>query len=424
MLGRGTPDATQTIVTTWGLSIERASEQHPSARALLEVASFLAPDAIPRSLFVSNAAAAAELDDLLVLAEATAACQTYSLIGCDVDCQELSVHRLVQAVVRLGLESPARHSTAVTAADMVLFAMPDDPFDVRNWPQASPLAAHAQQVAGHLQDLDRPEYARSSRLLSLVGRYLRGRGDFAQARHSLVESLREAELAFGKESAEAAWAENRLASVLRDLGDRAKAGALFQHSAEVRVRLLGPDHADLAWSLNGLGNLAADEGRLDDALNFYQRGLTIRESSSDGPSPEIAWSMNAIAECRQGQGDLQEAKRLFEDALAMRVASLGDAHPDVAWSLEGLARCHRDDGSPFMARQLFSRAFDVCENALGPRHPYVARALDGLLTVTVNDRERLPLLERLVKIGRANYGPSHHKLLRWEYELANCRAQL
>ena len=103
----------QTVASTWKTSIQAASVDAPLATPVLEMASYLAPDAIPRALFdalVQDASTDAAQHRLTIALNALA---RYSLVTADDSA--LSVHRLLQKTVRddnlaTGDQSAARHA--------------------------------------------------------------------------------------------------------------------------------------------------------------------------------------------------------------------------------------------------------------------------------------------------------------------------
>jgi hypothetical protein len=97
MMSRGGPliGYNKTVVTTWGASLEKAVAEAPFARDLLGICAFLAPEDIPTAHLVSAA------ENEVSFRDAVAALHRYSLV--DLEDGALTIHRLVQSVVRGGL---------------------------------------------------------------------------------------------------------------------------------------------------------------------------------------------------------------------------------------------------------------------------------------------------------------------------------
>jgi hypothetical protein len=149
----GQPASTaQTIATTWAVSLTRLREEAPAAEDLLVLCAFLAADDIPRSLPVEQATRlperlAATVADPLTYQQTIAALRRYSIVKTSIN--SLSVHRLVQAVVRQRLDPDQQQHSANIAVHLLRTALPTQPFDPAGWPAYGRLLPHALAAAGH-----------------------------------------------------------------------------------------------------------------------------------------------------------------------------------------------------------------------------------------------------------------------------------
>ncbi len=93
------------VATTWSLSFQNVEQANPAAAELLRFCAFLAPDAIPEELFTESAAELGPLlepvaSDLSSLNAAIRELLKYSLVHRDPETKTLSIHRLVQEVLK------------------------------------------------------------------------------------------------------------------------------------------------------------------------------------------------------------------------------------------------------------------------------------------------------------------------------------
>jgi tetratricopeptide (TPR) repeat protein len=344
------PDYPDSYVTTWRISIDAAASACPAARPLLELLAFLAADPLPVEAL--GAYPAALPDGLRRERErdaAIAALHRYSLISAAADW--LTIHRLVQAVTRDGLDEATAMVRAGAAVRLVNAALPDRTQDPTNWPAFGTLLPHALAVA------DAAEQLRSS--LKAVARVLNQTGLYQKAR--------------------AAFAE---------------AAPLYQRALVIYETLLGPEHPRTAISLNNLAGLYRAQGRPDKAEPLHQRALAIREKVLGPEHPGTATSLNNLAGLYRAQGRLDEAEPLHQRALAIYKAALGPEHPDTATILNDLAGLYRAQGRLDEAEPLHQRALVIYETLLGPEHPYTATSLNNLATLYC-DQSRLDEAERL-----------------------------
>jgi tetratricopeptide (TPR) repeat protein len=380
----GQPATTaQTIATTWAVALHQLRQQTPAAEELLVLLAFLAGDDIPRLLPAEHATLlperlAATVADPLAYQQTIAALRRYSLVKTSTDA--LSVHRLVQAVVRERLDPNQRRQWATAALRLVRAAFPTQLFDPAAWPAYARLLPHALAVSGHATTpaID-PEM--TAWLLHRAGAYLFERADYPQAHNLHEQALAIREACLGPDHPDTATSLRSLAHVVRSQGDLDHARDLYQRSLAIREARLGPDHPDTAQSLGGLAEVLRAQGDLDGARSLHERSLGIREARLGADHPLTAWSLHHLATVLRAQGDLNGARTLFERSLAIREARLGADHPHTAHSLVGLAEVLRDQGELDHAHSLLERALAVREARLGADHPDTVRSRADLAVV-------------------------------------------
>jgi len=430
-MAKGRPrdrDPRDTIATTWQVSLEQVLPV-PGAAAMLEVCAFLGPEEIPRGLFAQHLEprpeALAELsDDPFALDEAIAALRRYALVKADE--QALTVHRLLQQVIRDQANPHQAGQWATAALRMLRAAFPSEHRNPSVWPTYARLLPHALAVTGHAESLDiEPEL--TAWLLNQAGLYVRQRGAYQHARLLQARALAICEAHLGPDHPDTARSLQDLAMVLYDQGDLDTARALYERALAIREASLRPDHPDIAWSLHGLALVLRAQGDLDPARILHERALAIRESRLGPDHPETARSLANLGSILADQGDLPAALALHERALAIREARLGPDHPDTAWSLYSLAVALHAQGSLEDARMMHERALAIREAHLGSEHPNTARSLNQIATVLADqgnlDGARA-LHERALAIREARLGADHPDTLRSREALAAVIAAL
>jgi hypothetical protein len=138
----------------------------------LNLCAFFAPEGIPLDAIREEARGLpSPLDsvaaDAVQLDSAIAGLLRFSLIGRQGE--DLSVHRLVQAVVRERLEDAERQAWAAAAVGLLNPRFPFDGDDVRTWPVCARLLTHALQAA-HWAEVFAVAPEATARLLSDQGR--------------------------------------------------------------------------------------------------------------------------------------------------------------------------------------------------------------------------------------------------------------
>ncbi len=388
-----------TIATTWDISIQQAAAQSPSAADLLNLCAFFAPDEIPLDVIVRADLSGfrkpeRSLTDPLILDNAIAALRHYSLIERKEN--NLSVHRLVQAVTREKLDEPARKQWAEAAVRIVNEAYPFESDDVTTWNDCARLLQHGLAAAEHAEIAaidsiasDDKEHRlamtiaseQTARLLNQMGLYLKGRAQFQDAKTLYERALVVYEKALGSEHEYVATTVNNLGLVLQDLGDLECAKVYLERALAIDEKQFGREHPKVAIRVNNLGTVLFELGDLQGAKAHYERALAIWEKQLGAEHPKVAIGNNNLGSVLFELGDLEGAKVYFERALAIDEKQFGREHPNVARDVNNLGSVLFELGDLEGAKVYFERALAIDEKQFGREHPNVARDVNNLGSV-------------------------------------------
>ncbi len=423
-----------TITTTWELAFDQM-KQTPRALDLLNLCCFLDPESIPLELIKQLStietplgrlrevplqevvANELELDDMIGIL------RRYSLIQRTAD--ELSMHRLVQAVARSQMGETRARGWVEVAVDLLSQAFRYDPHDMATWIACSDLLPHlitatelaeqygdARSITAYLnngigdyvksrgnftaalpyyeralsireQRLD-PDHPDTAQSLNNLGALLLAMGDLIGAQSYIKRALAINEKVFGSDHPNNAESLNSLGSILQEMGDLAEARPYYERTLVIREKVLGSDHPDTAQSLNNLGSLLLAMGNLAEAQPYYERALTIREKVLGPDHPETGMSCNNLGFLLRIMGNLAEARPNVERGLAIQEKTLGLDHPDLAYSLNNLGQLVEAQGDLPLAHRYLSRALAIFEKALGPEHVNTAAILNHLGRLLLN----------------------------------------
>jgi tetratricopeptide (TPR) repeat protein len=431
---------TDTVATTWQVSLERI-RPIPGAVAFLELCAFFSPDEVPRDLFDQQLDPPA--DDLAVVAgdpfaldEAIAALRRYGLVKATE--QSLSVHRLLQQVIRDHLDPATAASRISVAVRLLDEAFPREGYqDAATWPTCEELLSHALAATGHAERfatadpvgtglLATIEPATSARLFTWAGGYLYGRARYLEAKALFTRALTIKEAMYGTKQPDTVTL-SYLAMALQALGDLDGARSYHERAVATDESNLGPDHPEVATSLTNLASVLREQGNLDGARTLLERALAIREARLGPDHLATATSLNNLASVLADQGDLDGARTLHERALSICEARLGPDHLATATSLNNLAGVLADQGDLDAARTLLERVLAIREARLGPDHPATATSLNNLAGVLREQGDldgARTLLERALAIREARLGPDHPDTVRSRELLATVPAAL
>ena len=425
-------DYPHTVATTWSLSFRRVEQQSPAATYLLRLCAFLAPDAIPEELLMQDIAEAdtvseAEANDSFKLNDALEVLRRYSLVRRNGDAHMLSIHRLVQIVLKEGMDPETQRTWAERTVQAVNAAFPEAGSGAGEnqqyyLPHVQECAALITQYNLHSQE--------AARLLFRAGSFLYFHGFHSQSQALHQQALAIREKTLGPEHPGVAESFNALAMLARNQGDYKQAEALHQQALTIREKVLGPEHPETLESLNNLGVLYRTQRMyeqaellLNRALNTYKRSLgtehiktlttsinlaklyseqhkyekaeqllkqalaTCKQILVPG-DPFIAHTFNLLARLYFEQGDYERAETLWKQSLALLEKSLGLEHPATAERLNDLAELFFAQGRYSEAQSLCQKALDISEKRLGLEHPDTISYREHLVRIASKIEEK------------------------------------
>ncbi len=409
-------DYPKSVATTWSLSFEQVERTDPGAANLLRLCAFLHPDAIPEAMLLEAAAALDPLlqaiaADQLRFDEMVGALRQYSLVRRNPETKTLTIHRLVQTVLKDAMREDQQREWAERAVRTVNAAFPEAEF-VATWQQCQQYLPHAQTCAELIEQWEMT-FPEAARLLHRTGNYLYERGQYMEAEPLYQRALAIREHMLGSYHPDVAQSLTDLALLYLGQGKYEQAEPLYQRALTIQEQALGPDHPDVAITLNDLAMLYYFQGKYEQVEPFHLRARTIFERALGPTHPYVAASLNNMAKLCLAQGRYEAAEILMQRALVIREQVQGLDHPDVANSLHHLADLAAAQGKYTEAEELYRRALNMREQSLGPRHPNVAETLHEwarLCHTQGRDEQAAPMFRRALTIREQILGPKHPAL--------------
>ena len=405
-------DYPYTVSSSWSLSFQQVEQTNPAAADLLRLCAFLDPDIIPEAIITAGASAlgaalAPVAAHALRLYEAIGVLRRFSLLKRDPETKLLNIHRLVQAVLRDGMETQVQRQWAERAVRAVNAAFPEVTFAA--WPRCQECLPHALACAEFIDEyhLAFPEAAR---LLYHAGWYLGERGHYAQAEPLLQRALTMREQVLGSEHLATAAISDRLAWLYVYQGKYEQSEALNQRALAMKELALGHAHPDIVGTLNSLAWLYMNQGRYESAEALLQRALAIKEQAQGPEDLDIAETLNDLARLHFLQGKYRSSEALLRRALAIAEPVRGPEHPETAILFSDLAYLSRFLGDYERSKALHQHALRLMEHTLGPEHPETAFTLDSLASLYVlqgKHEQARPLYQRALALREQARGPEH-----------------
>jgi len=400
------------VATTWSVSFQRVEARNPTAADLLRLLAFLAPDAIAEEIITQGAPhlgprLAPVAAEPYLFGQAMEALRAYSLVRQDPHAHTLSMHRMVQTVLRDSLTAEERKQWAMRAVLVVNATFPEVEF--ASWTRCERYLPQALACA-HWVEKEQIASLEAARLLLQTGMYLTERGQYPAAKPLLQSALTLYEQEVGAEHLQTVTCLSNLARLSVLQGNYEQAEPLYKITLSVRERQLGAEHPDVASTLNSLADAYVHQSKYQQAEPLYLRALAIREHHFGVEHSETASSLNSLGWLYREQGKYEQAEGLLQRALAIRERHVGAEHPATLASCNNLARLYLRWGKYVEAERLLDRALAIRERWLGPEHPATASNLNSLaelyqLQGRYEEAERL--LKRALAIREHHLGAGH-----------------
>jgi tetratricopeptide (TPR) repeat protein len=442
------------VATTWSLSFKNVERVNAAAAELLRFCAFHAPDAIPEDLFAQSAVDLGQTlgpvaADPFSFNTAIKELLKYSLVQRDPETNTLSIHRLVQEVLKDQMDEGTQSLWAERTVRAVNRVFPE--VEVAKWSDCERYLPHAQ-ICMKLIDHYTLVFLEAGRLLYETGRYLRARAQNAQAEPLFIKALEIHEQVLGDRDADTASTLHDLAWLYLDQGRYKEAEPLYQRAFNIRKKVLGTKDPHTAYSLQCLARLYSNQGLYDQAESLLEDALKIRDQVSGAKDANaasilyyLAWfyrdirqyaesellykdaleirkqvlglqdlqtadTMNDLGWLYQDQRQFDRAEPLLKDALMIRKQVLRSPHPQTANTLHALAWLYKEKGQYEEAERLLKETLSIREKVQGPQHFDTANVLHDLAKVYEDQgkyEEAEPLYQRALAIREKTLPPDH-----------------
>jgi tetratricopeptide (TPR) repeat protein len=379
-------DHPESVAITFSLSFEKVEAANPTAADLLRACAFLAPDSIPEEIFTESGAhlgglLSATVNNLLALINAVKETLRYSLLRRDRDAHTLSIHRVVQDVLKDTMDESAHRQWAERIVKAVNQVLPEfDETDISEWHRFERILPHAQVCVGLVErwDLKFPEAAQ---LLNNTARYMHNHAVLTGVEPLYVRALAIREYLYEQDNLDVATSLHNLGWLKRDQGKYSEAELLYLQALEIRKRRLGEHNVIVARSLQELGNLKRFQGKYAEAKTYLNQSIESLKAASASDDSILAESLGNLGNVLISQGKYVDAESVITRALKISEKVYGSGHSNVAGILDLLGRVYNHQGQYLKAEPLFLRARKIIGVTYGEYHPAVAYILDGLADI-------------------------------------------
>jgi tetratricopeptide (TPR) repeat protein len=424
----GTQREEQSVLTTWGISIEALRRKSPAAAELLALCAPLAPDDIPIEMFRNispvdrvdrvvdegegwgalraQLQAAADDDERRhVIRQQVCAARKYSLIEWNSAKKTVSMHRLVKEVQWRQLHTAEKLSTVLLMGGLLKAAIPklneSSPLSEANragrmLPHVAALLKSAAESAAESAEPEARSGLIPLALLSAARRAHHRRGEWA-AQLMMAEAALCEQLTWGKWNEEhGKWKEehpltlglkNNLANALKSAGRPDEAVEMLRAMLEAIRLVQGKEHdpvrrmpAITLFLENNLANALYGAGRHVEAAEMHRTTLEamLKHPFVGEKHPDTLSSMNNRANALARAGRYDDAVEMYRKTLKARRRVLGGRHPLTLALKNNLAYALYGAGLYDKAEEMHHKTLEARRDVLGEEHPATLRSMNGL----------------------------------------------
>jgi tetratricopeptide (TPR) repeat protein len=418
------PDYPMSMTAAWKLSVATLQDQLPQARELLRTCAFFGPEPIPRDVFrqggqSTGTALASVISDPILLARAVRELGRYALVT--LDGQTVSVHRLIQALLRDELTASEQDSYRREVHLILAAAAPRDPDDADSWPRWRELLPH---VASESTELAKSREPVVRELALNTMRYLYQSGDYSSCLRLTERFIEQWTGDSGPDSPEVLQAQRHLGNALRALGRYPESFSLTENMLG-KSRLIMGEADSLTLSFrNSFGADLRARGDFRAARELDEATRPLFEEALGPQHPRTLRLLSSLALDHGLNSDYKSAKDLYQYVFP-RMSRVGVAttSADVLGAWNGLAWALRLLGEYKDALDVLQEALDYGQGKLGAEHLATLRSANAFTIVSRKfpgqRLEALEMSESSFELSKRRFGGSHPDTLAIGISLSN-----
>jgi len=408
------PNDHKSVYSTFKLNFDVVKEKSVAAAKLLEVCSFLDSDLIPEEIFTSTGKFLG--DELAKLQDNTYEFNNclklllnYSLIERDTNNKSLSIHRLVQTVIRELISEDNKKSLIDSLAKALWSLSSDDPNNPNTWSFYQKLLPSVTSLFDFAK-LYQSNVIEVAYIFHQFGLYCQTQALYTQSLtfYNLATDIYKHH--FGDFHPDVATTLNNIAIVYQAQGKYSDALDFYNQDLSITKHHFGDNHPDVATTLNNIAIVYQAQGKYSDALDFYNQSLAIKKHHFGDNHPSVALTLNNIAIVYQTQGKYSDALDFYNQSLAIKKHHFGDFHPSVALTLNNIGAVYRQQGKYSDALDFYNQDLTITKQHFGDNHPDVASTLNNIAIVfdsQGNYSDALDFYNQSLAIKKHHFGNFH-----------------
>ncbi|WP_411081013.1 FxSxx-COOH system tetratricopeptide repeat protein [Streptomyces sp. cmx-18-6] len=407
-------DPARTIARVWTHTLSAIRERNPFAMRVLNTLAWLAPDDVPVTLLDTPGN---DPDDV---AEALGLLRVYSMVSLSLNGESVSMHRLVQTVLRrsatLGADGYPKGRTEAEEALLYALPIPSTPELPAPWHTLMPhLAALAESASASRQR------RQAVSAYAIADSHLSGQGLIARTIAFRAAVLSHLEQSEGISHGQMVSARCALAQAYESAGNTSRAISLYEEALDACEETLGHEHPHTLITRGNLAGSYETAGNLELATTLYEQVYDQCRRVLGENDSETLTIRNNLAYAYRVSGQAARAVPMYEEILAEKVKLFGEDHPSTLNTRNNLATAYQASGRLDRALPLLKAVVAQSERVLGETHPITLTCRNnmGFGHAEMGDLESaVPVLETVLAQREHLLGDLHPDTLQSRNNLA------
>lgn len=416
-------DHPASVTATFSSSFDKIEKISPVAAELLCFSAFLHPDAIPEELIINGAAELGPTlqplaTDLILLDATLVILRKFSLVRRSSGTNMLSMHRLVQAVLRDSMSEKIQRIWVERTVQAINLALPNVS-ELYMWQRCQQYMPHVQHCVALIEKW-KIVSSEAARLLEQTGIYLQVQaqftqayvlfeqasnmltllaeagpatrvaslshhfwhyyyqGQYAQAEQPIWKALRLLQQTPGTDQQPLAACLADVAHLSYQQGKYSQAEDYFLQALAIYEKHVGLQHSSVVCTFSGLGNVYLALAKYDRAEKFFWDALNIWQQMPEPQHPLMCMTLNGLAQLSLARGRYAQAELYLQQERAHLEQTLQPVHPALAYNLNGWALLYIAQGKYHQVEPLLRQSLTILEQTVGLHHPIAGRTFDTL----------------------------------------------
>lgn len=410
--GAHTMEHPASVIATISLCVERVRQRNPAALELLLCCAFLHPDAIYEEILRTGASALGPsltevVSQPLLFDDALATLRAVSLLYRNTKNKQLTLHRLIQVILRESLTRPVQRLWAERTIKVIDLAFPQVE-SVDTIQQCERLLPQVFTCADLIIQWQCTFYE-AAHLLHKAGSYVLFCGQYARAEQFLQDAL-----TLYRQNEETSVAP--IASVLASLGTIYEAQGrynqaelAYQQALQLREKILSHDHPDIIEILTYIGRIELCQAHYEIASRVLARAFSYQDIHLSQFHPHLSITLYLLATLYHQQGNYTHAEDALQQLVFICQQNLGDTHPSTIESLSKLALLYYIHGQYQQAKDLHQQTIEILSTGAYTSYQTVPslRSLGLMYCLQGQYDQAETLLRQALAICQRTFGNAH-----------------